>query len=304
MPRPRGVFAKAKEAFAVVKDAGTRFGEDEGTTRAAALAYYAGLSLAPIVLLAVSVAGMLGESARASTEAELTQLLGPEAGVAIGEVLKNAREEEESSLFALVVGLGTLLFSATAVFAELQTSMNRVWGVKAKPGNGILQWLRKRLLSIGMVGAILFLLLVSLVISAAVSFLVPGTGGLRDAALLLVGFALNVVLFGVIYKVLPDVKLKWRDVATGAILTAVLFGVGRWGIGLYLGNSAVGSVYGAAGSLVVLLVWVYYSALIFLFGAEVTQAIAMRAGRRFLPDEHAVPDEACATTGASATLQQ
>ena len=181
------------------------------------------------------------------------------------------------------------------MFGQLQDALNTIWGVKAKPGTGIWGFLRARFLSFAMVGGICFLLLVSLAIEALlkgfshyVQSVLPGGIVIAVTVYLVFDFAVVVLLFAMIFKFLPDVKIQWRDVWIGAVMTAILFGLGKWLLGFYLGSGAAGSAYGAAGSLITLLLWVYYSSQILLFGAEFTQVYAQRAGRAFKPSEYAV----------------
>jgi membrane protein len=193
-----------------------------------------------------------------------------------------------------------LLFSASGVFAQLQSTMNKVWNVTPKPQNAIWDWLRKRLLSMGMVLSVAFILLASLVISAVIGMVLPGTGTLWNLVTAGVSMLVFIVLFAMIFKFLPDVQIAWRDVWVGAVLTAVLFTVGKYAIGVYIGNSAVASSYGTAGSLIALLVWVYYSAVIVLFGAELTQVYATRYGSGIQPEGGAVKKDSADTARGEA----
>jgi membrane protein len=278
---------RAKSLIEIPKETFARFGQDDAMMLAAALAFYSALSFAPLLLIALWVAGLLGPETQAQVVDAFRQAVGPEAGAVIDAILRNAEREAGFGSVAGWVGLVALAFSATGVFAQLQVAMNRVWDVRAKAG-GIGAWLRKRVLSLGMVLAILFLLLVSLVISTAVQLAFSGGGAAWQALSFGVSLLLYVLLFASIFKVLPDVQIAWRNVWIGALLTALLFAVGKWAIGLYLGQGSVGSAYGAAGSLLVLLVWVYYSGVILFLGAELTQVIARRRGVEIVPDAHAV----------------
>jgi membrane protein len=202
------------------------------------------------------------------------------------------------SASATVVGIALALFGARGVFGQLQDSLNTIWGVKAKPGLGIWGFLRARFVSFAMVAGVCFLLLVSLVIEALlkgfshyVRAALPGGLAIAIAVYLLFDFAVVVLLFGMIFKFLPDAKIRWRDVWIGAVITALFFGIGKWALGLYLGSGAAASAYGAASSLITLLLWIYYSSQILLFGAEFTQVFANRAGRRVQPNRYAVPIE-------------
>ncbi len=246
---------------------------------AAALSYYTLLSLAPLVLMVVAVAGLVFD--RATVEGrmvtEMRLLVGAEGSEVVQTVLRHARDREKGAL-SVLIGTAVLLFGATTVFVQLQSSLNRIWKVDGHPQASVLWvFVKERLLSLAMVLAIGFLLLVSLVVSAAVAAVgETALGGLTDAAVVLRGLnalvSLTVVtlLFATIFKVLPDVPVAWRDVWVGAIITAALFSVGKSLIGLYLGRASIGSPYGAAGSLVVMTVWVFYASLIVFFGAELT----------------------------------
>ena len=285
-----------RDGFDLLKATYTDWSEDKASRLAAALAYYTAFSIAPLLLIAIAVAGLVfgEEAASGAVSAQLEGLLGSEAAGAVETGIQNARQPGIGTLSA-VVGLGLLLWSASNVFAQLQDALNTIWEVAPKPGRGILATIRTRLLSMTMVLGVAFMLLVSLVLSAALttvgrffSGLLPG----GEAVWQVVNFGLSLVvialLFAAIYKVLPDAEVAWGDVWIGAAATAVLFTVGKLLIGLYLGHASVGSSYGAAGSLMVLLLWVYYSAQLLFFGAEFTQAYARRYGSRIVPTEDAV----------------
>ncbi len=276
-----------KMVMAAIKD----FDADNASTLAAALAFYTTLSLAPLLLILLFVMGFIGPSAQEQLIQEVQNLMGTEAGSVIRVIIDNAHQQRQAGWLSGIIGIATLLFSATAVFGQLQMSMNRVWNVEVRPMRNILwEWLKTRLLSLGMVAGIGFLLLVSLTVTTALH-LVLGSGGwlwiLLDNA---ISLAVYTIAFAMIFKVLPDVKIAWHDVSFGAALTALLFVVGKWAIGKYLGYSSIASAYGAAGSLVVLLLWVYYSSLIVLFGAELAQAYARARGVRLKPEILAVKD--------------
>jgi len=199
------------------------------------------------------------------------------------------------SLIATIIGVALALFGASGVFGQLQDALNTIWSVKAKPRGGIWGFLRARFLSFAMVGGICFLLLVSLTLESVlkgfshyVQSVLPGGIIMALTLYLIFDFAVIVLLFAMIFKFLPDVEIQWRDVWIGAAMTAVLFGVGKWALGLYLGSGAAGSAYGAASSLITLLLWVYYSSQILLFGAEFTQVYASRAGRALKPTKYAI----------------
>jgi membrane protein len=281
----------------LLKDTVKDWQEDKVPRLAAALAYYTLLSLAPLLIIAVAVAGLFfgEEAARGQLSNQLTSLAGAQAGQALQSILAQARTPEAGTL-ATVVGVVVLLFGASGVFGELQSALDTIWEVTPKPGRGIKGVLRDRFLSFTMVLGVAFLLLVSLVISAGLAALgkfmgaaLPGGAVLWQIVSAVVSFLLVAVLFALMFKVIPDVKIAWRDVWVGALFTAFLFVLGKGALGLYLGRGAVGSPYGAAGSLVVLVVWVYYSTQILFFGAEFTQVYAHMYGSRLVPTENAMP---------------
>jgi membrane protein len=265
------------------------FNEDYASSMGAALAYYTTFSLAPVLIVVIAVAGLVfgQDAARGEIVNELRGLIGDESAKAVQELLKSASQPGKSAIASLV-GLVTLLIGATSVFAELQSSLDRIWRAPAlKKATGLWSLLRSRLLTFGMVVAIGFLLLVSLALSAAVSA-VDGWGGtlfptwhtLLQVVNIGVGFGLTALLFAMAYRILPRVRIAWRDVGIGAVATAALFEGGKYLIGLYLGRASIGSSFGAAGSLIVVLAWVYYSAQIFLLGAEFTWVYAHSEGSR------------------------
>ena len=271
------------------KKAWDAFNEDYASSMGAALAYYTTFSLAPVLIVAIAVAGLVfgQDAARGEIVHELSSLVGPESAKAIQELLKSASAPGKSVL-ASAIGLVTLVIGATSVFAELQTSLDRIWRAPAlKRETGIWALVRDRLLSFGMVVAIGFLLLVSLAFSAALSAvdrwggtLFPTWHTLLQFLSTVTGFVITAVLFASAYRILPRVRIAWRDVAVGAIATAALFEVGKYLIGLYLGRASVSSGFGAAGSFVIVLAWVYYSSQIFLLGAEFTWVYAHSHGSK------------------------
>jgi membrane protein len=287
--RPGSIWEAARET---VRD----FVDDEAMILGAALAYYTALSLAPLVVLLLWFASFLGDGMQQQLVAQIQDVVGPQAGAAISGVIDNAKAQPSVGNIAGIVSLATLLFSVSGVFAQLQYALNRIWDVEASPAkSGAWAWVRKRLLSIGTFVSVAFLLVVSMAVTAAVAALsqfarglLPGADVVWYAAAWLVSFALTALMFALVYKVLPDVTIGWREALIGAVGTALLFAAGRWAIGLYLGRSAVGSAYGAAGSLIVLLIWVYYASLILFAGAELTQVVARRLGRQIEPDAHAI----------------
>ena len=260
--------------------------EQRAASRGAALAFYALLSMTPILVLAVALAGHFfgAEAAQGEIMLQMRGLAGPHGAQAIQMLLAAARDPA-AGLLATLVASALVLAGATSVFCELKGSLDELWG-RPKPGRSMLGTLmRTRLLAFGLVLVLAFLLLVSLLVSVLLAVLERYVGGIwassafaLSALSSFVSFAVIALLFAAIYKMLPDVALSWRDVWTGALFTAGLFGVGKYAIGLYLGNSAVATPFGAAGSVVALLVWVYYSAQIFFLGAHFTRQYAIRFG--------------------------
>lgn len=277
-----------RDTWSVLKQTVTEFIADDAMNLGAALAFYTALSLAPLVLIMITVAGLvLTPDQQQQMIQQVQTTVGSRAGETINGIVESASQNKSGGQIAAIISFATLLFSASAVFAQLQYSMNRIWGVEPKPGGGVWTWIRKRLLSLAMIATIGFLLLVSMVISAALGMIFGGGGVVWQVVNFVVSMLVFILLFAVIYKVLPDVKITWRMTWLGAIVTAVLFAIGKTAIGLYLSYGGVGSAYGAAGSLIAFLVWVYYSSLILFVGAELTQVIASREGAALEPDEHA-----------------
>jgi membrane protein len=282
--------------------------EDNCLRLAASLAYYTALSLAPLVLLIVGLLGLVldRQQVAGQLEAQLESLMGPAGRELVTSILTTSNPQ--GGTLATVVGLVTLFIGATAVFGELQTTMNLIWEVRPVATGGvwagIWAWLRERVFSFAIVLALAFLLLVSLVISAALAgasafFWGPAQTLLSRLLELAVSLAVLTLGFALLFKYVPDAEVRWRDVWLGGVVTAVFFTVGKTAIGYYLGQASVGSAYGAAGSMVVLLVWVYYSALIVFFGAEFTQAWATQHGG-VAPMPHAVSEAAPQTKGEAA----
>jgi membrane protein len=272
---------------------------------AASLAYYTALSLAPLVLLLVGVVGMvLGrEQVARQLAAQLESLMGTSGRELVNSILTTT--SPQGGTWATVVGLVTLVIGATAVFGELQTTMNLIWQVRPAPTHGVWAgiwvWFKARVFSLALVFALAFLLLVSLFISAALAGAAALLWGPEPALLsrlveIVVSLLVLTLVFALFFTYVPDAEIRWRDVWLGGIMTAVLFTIGKTAIGYYLGYASVGSAYGAAGSMVVLLVWVYYSALIVFFGAEFTHAWATRQGA-VAPQPHAVAGAAPQTKG-------
>ena len=297
--------------LALLQGAGSAWLADRAPTMGAALAYYTLFSMAPLLLIAISVAGAVFgiDAARGEILGQLRSLLGSDGAAAVAEMLDNVRRSGQSALGTLV-GAVLLVIGATTVFAELQDSLDHIWRVDTPRRGGTLwQWLRARLLSFGLVLGVGFLLMVSLAVSAALAawgrWWAPLFGG--GETLLLwanhaLGFVLTALLFAAIYKWMPRARIGWWDVALGSALTASLFTLGKALIGWYIGSSGVAAGFGAAGAIVALLVWVYGSAQVFLFGAEITWIFAQRHGsRRTAPALTTALTTAPATAAAAAT---
>jgi len=286
-----------KTLWLLLRDAVQRYFNDKAPRLAAALAFYTAFSLAPLLVIAVAFAGFFVDEVLVERQvaAQLQSLVGPAAAQFIAEVMESAAASR-GNVLATLIGLGVLLFAATGVLHQLQMSLNTIWGVAPKPELNLMALTRARLLSFAMILIIGFLLLVSLLISAVLAVLdeylraiVPGAPLLWRLLNLSISFGFTTLLFAMIFKFLPDAHVKWRDVWVGAGVTALLFSIGKYVIGLYLGNSGISLIYGAAGSFAVLLLWVYFSAQIVLFGAELTQLYANRYGSHIVPSELAVP---------------
>lgn len=270
----------------VFKQTFTEFNQDKVPRLGAALAYYTIFSIGPLLLICVAMAGLfLGqEAAQGQVSAEMGKVFGSKMAESLETMVQAAAAKRKSGMVATIVGIATLFLGASGVFGQLKDALNTIWNVEKKKTAGIMGFINERFLSMAMVLGIGFLLLISLVLDAVIAAMGPYlarlVGGEAVAHLiqLAVTFVVSTVLFAAIFRILPDLKIAWRDVWFGAVFTSLLFVLGKWGLGLYLGKAAVGSAYGAAGSLVILLVWVYWSAQILLLGAEFTQVYARTFG--------------------------
>jgi membrane protein len=288
---------KLKAGWELVKLTFEEWTNDNAFELSAALAFYTIFSIAPVLLIAVGVASffLAPDAATNQIVGEMEQMIGAQGANAVRQVIESSRGFGKG-IWAVSVGVVTLIMGATAVFGELQSALNQIWDVKAKPDRGvIMSFIIDRVRSFSIAIGVGFLLLVSLVISAVISALqnymdnwLPGIPWVWQMANVVSSFVVIAVLFAMIYKFLPDVVISWRDVWIGAVVTALLFTAGKYAIGIYLGRTATTNAFGAAGSLVVLLFWVYYSALISFLGAEFTQVYARRYGPGIQPQEHAV----------------
>jgi len=283
--------------WGIIKEAGSGFMDDKVLKLSGSLAYLTVFSIGPMIMVIIFLADIFWgrQAIEGSVYGQISGIVGADTAVQVQDMIKNASLSNKSTL-AAIIGFVTLLVGATAVFAEIQDSINTIWGLKPKPKKGLIKMLMNRLLSFSVVASLGFLLLVSLIINGLMEALRARLEQMfPDVAVILI-YILNLVitfgvisfLFAIIFKVLPDAKIRWKDIMTGAMVTAGLFMIGKFAITFYIGSSDVGSTYGAAGSLVVLLLWVYYSSVILYFGAEFTKAYAARYGHQIHPNHYAV----------------
>lgn len=283
--------------WTVLKKSAGDFSRNNSMRMSAALAYYTVFSIAPMLIVIISLCDIFygREAVQGAIFGHIQSLIGPEAALQIQQIITNATLSRDIS-WASVIGIAALIFAATGVFAEIQDSINYIWRLKAKPKKGWLKLITNRLLSFSMVVSLGFISLVSLVVSSLLDLLGDKLVSMFPAIAVVVAYILNLIitfgtitiLFAIIFKVLPDARIEWRDVMTGAITTAVLFMLGKLGIGYYLGKAHIGTTYGAAGSVVIILLWVYYSATILYFGASFTREYALIKGRNIFPNDYAV----------------
>lgn len=282
------------------------FMADKALRLSAALAYYAIFSLAPLLIIVIAIASLVfdQEAVRGEVQRQLQGFIGESSAKTIESMI--AAQHRGSSLTATIIGIATLIFGASGVFGQLQDALNTIWEVKPKPGRGIKGFIRDRFLSLTMVLGLGFLLLISMVITTLLEVFTKTIGAwltlppfLVGAFSVIVSFLVVTLLFAMIFKVLPDVTIKWRDVWIGALSTALLFTLGKYVLSLYLGRESTASAYGAAGSFVVILLWIYYSSVILFLGAEFTQVYANELGSHIVPTKNAVPvsEEARANQG-------
>ena len=285
-------------SFGLFKQTFSEWLEDKAPQLGAALAYYTVFSLAPLVLVLLAIVGLIFHNDPGGVWNKITEQMSYFLDKSAVEVVQNIAQkaaQPNKSLLATIIGILLALFGASGVFGQLQDALNTIWGVKAKPGGGVLSFLRSRFLSFAMVAGVCFLLLVSLTLESMlkgfshyIQRALPGGIVIAMAVYWIFDLAIVILLFAIIFKFLPDAKIQWRDVWIGAAMTAIFFAIGKWALGLYLGSGSAASAYGAASSLITLLLWVYYSSQILLFGAEFTQVYASQAGRGIAPDEHAI----------------
>ena len=287
----------ASTIFGLLKQTFQEWNEDKAPRLGAALAYYTVFSIAPLLVILISVAGIFfgDEAASGQISRQIDQVVGHQAAQFIEQMIESARKPSDS-IMATVIGLGTLLLGAMGVFGQLQDALNTIWEVQPKPGQGFFQTVKARLTPFVMVIGVAFLLLSSLAVSAGIAALgswieswlsVPAF--VLQGINLLIGFIIITLMFALIFKVLPDVQIQWHDVWIGAALTTVLFMLGQIFLGWYVGKISGESTYGAAGSLVAVLLWVYWTSQILFFGAEFTQVYANKFGSKILPSPNAIP---------------
>ena len=295
--RPSRPRRTPKALVSLLKESASEWSADKASRLSAALSYYTIFSIAPLLVIAIAVAGLVFGQEAASNQiyGQIRGFVGDSGAQAIQGMVESAGKTG-AGIVATVVGVATLLLGASGAIGQLQDALNTIWEVKPKPGQGIKGFIRTRLLSFSMVLVIAFMLLVSLVMSAALAGfghylerVLPIPPAALQALNIAVSFLVVSLLFSLIFKVLPDVKIAWRDVWIGGMVTALLFTLGKFLIGLYLGRSSATSVFGAAGSLVVILIWIYYSSQILFFGAEFTQVYANRFGSHLRPAPNAEP---------------
>jgi membrane protein len=298
--KPAAAKSYQKGVWALLKNTAREWMEDKCPQLGAALAYFTVFSLAPLVLVLLAVFGLIfggNEHARDKITAQLQYFIDPSGIKVIQDIAANT-SKTPAGFIATTIGVTVGLFGASGVFGQLQDALNTIWDVKPKPGSGLWGFVRARFLSFGMVGGVCFLLLVSLTVESILRGLsdylkamMPGGQVLALALFLVFDLLVIILLFALIFRYLPDAKVAWRDVWVGATLTAVLFVFGKFILALYLGSGAAGSAYGAASSLITLLLWIYYAAQILLFGAEFTQVYANTCGTFVQPKKHAVKVE-------------
>lgn len=281
----------------LLKETYSEFNNDNAMKHSAALSYYTIFSLPPLLIIIINLCGFFfgAEAVRGEIFGQINGLVGNEAAIQIQDVIKNVKLSG-GSRFITTIGIIILLVGASGVFAEIQDSINIIWGIRAKPKRGFIRFIKNRLMSFSMIGSVGFLLLVGLIINSLMDIMSRKLAIFFPHDIIYLFYALNIIivfliitlLFTLIFKTLPDGKINLRDCLIGASFTAFLFMIGKFVIGAYLGSSAVASWYGAAGSIILILVWVYYSAIILYFGAEFTKVFALTHGQKIIPNEYSV----------------
>jgi membrane protein len=303
----------AKGIWQVLKESFKGFGQDKITKLSGSLAYYTIFSMAPLLIVIIFLCGIIlgQEAVQGEIFNQLNSFLGSDAAMQLQDIIKKAAISDKGT-FPLIIGIITLLIGATTVFAEIQDSINMIWGLKPKPKKGWLKLLQNRFLSFSVIVSLGFILLVSLGVTAVIDGFSKSLQDAYPKVGFVIFYIINQVvtllitglIFAVIFKVLPDARIRWRDVIAGAIVTAVLFMLGKFAISFYISKSSVGTTYGAAGSLVVLLLWTYYSSVILYFGAEFTKAYAVRYGEAIHPNDYAVTLKTVEVETGKKTVQQ
>lgn len=289
---------KKLTVFQILKDSVASFSKSDSMTFAASTAFYTIFSMPALLIMILNIGSAFytdDSAVRNELLSQVAGLSGPETAETLDGIIQNVAQDTKGFV-ARVIAIGVLAFSATTVFVSLQNSINHIWHIRPKPNKGYIKFIMNRLISFSMVASIGFVLLVSLIIDALIvvlfDYLADFLNGSNALLITITNFifsqALLVIIFGLMYKILPDARVKWKDVWLGAFVTMLLFGLGKYLIGIYMGNSDLGSAYGAAGSLVVVLIWVYYSVVIFLFGAQITYFIAKQSGGNIIPIKQAV----------------
>lgn len=289
--------ALLQQSWGLLKATFKEFDEDNAIKLSASLSYYTIFSLPPLSIIILYICGIFfgKEAVNGQFFGQINGLVGNDAAIQIQETIKNI-QLSDSNVFAAVFGGIMLLIGASGVFAEIQSSINFIWGLKAKPNKGIMKFIKNRLMSFSMIASVGFLLLVSLTVNTVmdvlnarlVLYFPDATVYLFYILNVIILFASTTILFSIIFKTLPDGDIAWKDAFIGSSFTSVFFMIGKFAIGFYLGNSTVATVYGAAGSVVIILVWVYYSAIILYFGAEFTKVYARMYGKKIIPNDYAV----------------
>ncbi|HEV7621479.1 MAG TPA: YihY/virulence factor BrkB family protein [Flavisolibacter sp.] len=302
-----------KGLWEILKDSSNGFSDDKIAKLSASLAFYTLFSLGPLLIMIIYLCGLFfgREAVQGNIYHQIEGFVGHDVALQLQEIIKNAAISGKGRI-AAIIGLITLLIGATSVFAEIQDSINMIWGLKPKPKTGFIKFVLTRVLSFGVIAGLGFLLIVSLSVTALVEALSDHLHKIFPDITVIVFYIINLIitfsvitiLFGVIFKVLPDAKIKWKDVLAGSVATAVLFMFGKFAISLYISKSNVGSTYGTAGSLVILLLWIYYSSFILYFGAEFTKSYAVRFGSEIIPNQYAVTTQTLEVETGKKSVQQ
>ena len=302
-----------KGIWQVLKNSFTGFGDHKVTKLSGSLAYYTVFSMAPLLVVIISLCGLFfeQEAINGKIYGELAGFMGRETALQLEDLVKKAALGDKSTV-AFIIGVVTLLIGSTTVFADIQDSINTIWGLKPKPKRGWLKMLQNRFLSFSVIVSLGFLLVVSLAVTAVLDGFNARLQAKFNDVSVIVFYILNLVItfgvittiFGVIFKVLPDANIKWRDVASGAAVTGILFIIGKFGISFYISKTDAGGTYGAAGSLVILLLWTYYSSIILYFGAEFTKSYALAYGSEIRPNHYAVGIKEVEMEQENSSLQQ